>query len=347
VVPVPDSWTFFPQEDKMSEGESMHQHCSIDQKDTGVFLANEQKTKWVTFITLITMFVEIGVGYWSGSMALLADGWHMASHTLALFLSLVVYYLYRHPKFRASFTFGGGKILSLGGYTSSLFLILIAGSMIYESIIFFYDSHEVHYDEALIVAGIGLVVNLVCAWILQQDSHPEETVESHDHANCNHGKTKLSPVGGGHHHGHSHSHNHSHGHDHNHESAYIHILTDALTSVLAIIALFMGKWQGWTWLDPAVGILGGLVVLKWSLGLIRQSGMDLLDAHDGSIDREKLVRKLETDGSKVVDIHLWKLSPGQVGCEIIIRKNNNQRSSDYRDVIQKNFDIHHLIIEVV
>lgn len=330
----------------------MYQHCSIDQKDTGVFLANEQKTKWVTLITLLTMFVEIGVGYWSGSMALLADGWHMASHTLALFLSLVVYYLYRHPKFRASFTFGGGKILSLGGYTSALFLIFIAGSMVYESILYFYDKHEVHYNEAISVAVIGLVVNLVCAWILHQGSPVEAKHDhhQHDHANCNHGKTKLSPAGAGHHHhhhGHNHSHNHAHSHDHNHESAYVHILTDALTSVLAIIALLLGKWQGWIWLDPAVGILGGLVVLKWSLGLIRQSGMDLLDAHDGSIDREKLVSKLETDGSKVVDIHLWKLSPGQVGCEIIIRKNNNQRSSDYRDVIQKNFDIHHLIIEVV
>lgn len=108
----------------------MQQHCSIEHKDTGVFLANEQKTKWVTLITLFTMFVEIVVGYWSGSMALLADGWHMASHTLALMLSLVVYYLYRHPRFRSSFTFGGGKILSLGGYTSALFLVLIAGSMI-------------------------------------------------------------------------------------------------------------------------------------------------------------------------------------------------------------------------
>jgi cation diffusion facilitator family transporter len=326
----------------------MQQHCSIEQKDTGVFLANEQKTKWVTIITLITMFVEIGVGYWSGSMALLADGWHMASHTLALFLSLVVYYLYRHPKFRASFTFGGGKILSLGGYTSSLFLIFIAGSMIYESILYFYEKRDVHYNEALIVAVIGLIVNLVCAMILHQEA--PEAVHAHDE-NCNHGKNKLSPAGHSHSHSHSHGHSHAnanaHAHDHNHESAYVHILTDALTSVLAIIALLLGKWQGWIWLDPAVGVLGGIVVFKWSLGLIRQSGMDLLDAHDGSIDREKLVKTLELDGSKVTDIHLWRLAPGQVGCEIIIRKNNEQRSSDYRDIIKKSFDIHHLIIEVV
>jgi cation diffusion facilitator family transporter len=333
----------------MNPGVPMQQHCTIEQRDTGVFLANEQKTKWVTIITMVTMFIEIGVGYWSGSMALLADGWHMASHTLALFLSLVVYYLYRHPRFRSSFTFGGGKILSLGGYTSSLFLIFIAGSMIFESIMYFYDKHEVHYTQALIVATVGLVVNLVCAMILHQGGELEAIAED-EHADCNHGANKLSPLGAGHqhhNHSHSHSHSHAHSHDHNHESAYVHILTDAMTSVLAIIALLLGKWQGWIWLDPAVGILGGIVVFRWSLGLIRQSGMDLLDAHDGSIDREKLVKKLEVDGSKVVDIHLWKLAPGQVGCEIIIRKNNNQRSSDYRDLIKKNFDIHHLIIEVV
>jgi Co/Zn/Cd efflux system component len=120
-----------------------------------------------------------------------------------------------------------------------------------------------------------------------------------------------------------------------------------MTSVLAIVALFLGRWQGWTWLDPVVGIVGGIVVFKWSLGLIKQSGMDLLDAHDGSIDRDKLVTKIESDGSKVVDIHLWKLAPGQVGCEIIVKRNLDQLSANYRDLIQKEFAIHHLIIEVV
>lgn len=329
------------------------QYCSIDQKDTGVFLSNERKTKWVTLITLLTMIVEVTVGYWSGSMALLADGWHMASHTLALFLSLVVYYLYRHPKFRSSFTFGGGKILSLGGYTSALFLILIAFSMIYESFLHFYEDKVIQYNEALLVAAIGLVVNLVCALILHKSEEPgteKETHHHHEHGeHCSHGN-KLAPAKG-HHHGHSHSHVHSHSHghahDHNHESAYVHILTDALTSVLAIVALLLGKWQGWSWLDPAVGILGGIVVLKWSAGLIRQTGMDLLDAHDLTIDRDNLVKKIEHDGSQVMDIHLWKLAPGQIGCEIIVRRNQEQKSADYRDLIQKEFNIHHLIIEVV
>jgi cation diffusion facilitator family transporter len=317
----------------------MQNNCSIAHKDTGIFLANEKKTKWVTIITLVTMIVEITVGYWSGSMALLADGWHMASHTLALFLSLIVYYLYRHPKFRESFTFGGGKILSLGGYTSALFLIFIAISMIVESINHFYNGRNIHYTQALIVATIGLFVNLICALILHEGENHSHPVAEHKHGpNCNHSHNKLSPAA---------SHSHSHTHDHNRESAYVHILSDALTSVLAILALLLGKWQGWVWLDPAVGVLGGIVVLKWSIGLIRQSGMDLLDAHDVSIDRDNLVSKLELDGSKVMDIHLWQLAPGQVGCEIIIRRNDNQRSSDYRDLIQKSFNIHHLIIEVV
>jgi len=138
------------------------EHCTIGHEDTGVFLANERKTKLVTAISIVTMIVEISVGYWSQSMALLADGWHMASHSMAFILSLFVYYLYRHPRFRASFTFGGGKILSLGGYTSSLLLIFIAGSMIYESFFSFFETKSIHYEEALIVAGFGLIINLVC-----------------------------------------------------------------------------------------------------------------------------------------------------------------------------------------
>ena len=325
----------------------MHQHCTIEERDTTVFFANEEKTKWVTIITLVTMIAEVGVGYWSGSMALLADGWHMASHALALFLSLVVYYLYRHPKFRASFTFGGGKILSLGGYTSALFLVLIAVSMIVESFQRFSDQKPIHYAEALVVASIGLVINLLCAWILHQKGDiPSSHVHEHTDS-CRH--NKLAPAGHHHHHGHSHSHSHSHshGHDHNHESAYVHILTDALTSVFAIGALLLAMWKGWTWADPLVGIIGGLVVLKWAVGLIKSSGMDLLDAHDETIDRANLVKTLETDGSQVIDIHLWKLAPGQVGGEIIIRRNAEQPSAYYRDLVQKNFAIQHLIIEVV
>lgn len=325
----------------------MQKNCAIHQKDSGVFLANEQKTKWVTVITLVTMVGEVAVGYWSGSMALLADGWHMASHALAMGLSLLVYYLYRHPRFRSSFTFGGGKILALGGYTSAVFLIMIAGSMIVESVERFSVAREIHFKEAIVVAVLGLVVNLVCALILGADGHKHHGHE-HDHkhgAGCDHKHGKLAPQGGHHHH-HGHSHSHSH-RDHNHESVYAHVLADALTSVLAIAALILGYWQGWTWLDPAVGILGGLVVLKWSIGLIKETGKDLLDAHEVSIDQENLVRRIEEDGSKVMDIHLWKLSPGQIACEIVVQSNGAQRSADYRDRIQRQFDIHHLIIEVV
>jgi cation diffusion facilitator family transporter len=328
----------------------MLESCSIEKRDTGVFLVNERKTKWVTIITLLTMIVEVIVGYWSGSMALLADGWHMASHTLALGLSLVVYYLYRHPRFKSSFTFGGGKILSLGGYTSALMLILIAISMIVESVSRFYEARAIHYQEAIWIASIGLVVNLVCAFIMHKDESEIDHHHSHqcDHEHHPHEKSnRLAPIKQGQSHGHHHHHHHHHDHDHNHESAYIHILTDALTSVFAIVALILGQWQGWSWLDPFVGVLGGLVVFKWSLGLIAQSGMELLDAHDGSIDREKLIHKIEGDGSKVLDIHLWKVAPGQIGCELIIRKNLEQTSSSYRRVLAQDFVIHHLIIEVV
>lgn len=322
--------------------------CTIHHKDTGVFLANEKKTKIVTLITLFTMIVEIIVGYWSGSMALLADGWHMASHTLALFLSLIVYYLYRHPKFRDSFTFGGGKILSLGGYTSSLLLIFIAVSMIYESVHRFFSAHSIHYQEAIWVSALGLFVNLVCAWIMHSADEPNfhhahQHNDSCNHDHHHHGHSKLSPLKAQP----KHDHHHHHHHDHNHESAYVHILTDAVTSVLAIIALLLGQYLQLTWLDSLVGLIGGIIVFKWSLSLIKQSGMDLLDAHDASIDRESLIKKIESDGSKVVDVHLWKIAPGQIGCELIIKCNKNQMSSDYRDIIKTEFSIQHLVIEVV
>lgn len=329
----------------------MLEACSIDKRDTGNFLANEKKTKWVAIISLVTMIVEVAVGYWSGSMALLADGWHMASHTLALVLSLVVYFLYRHPKFKSSFTFGGGKILSLGGYTSSVLLLFIAASMVVESISRFYQVQAIHYNEAIIVAIVGLVVNLVCAVIMHGGEGHSLDHSNHAHDNCGHDHSqapvinRLAPVKQAHNHNHGHAHVHTH--DHNHESAYVHILTDALTSVFAIIALLLGQWQGWSWLDPAVGIVGGIIVFRWALTLIRQSGMDLLDAHDVSVDRDKLIQKIELDGSKVLDVHLWRLAPGQVGCELVIRKNKEQLSADYRKILSQHFDIHHLIIEVV
>jgi cation diffusion facilitator family transporter len=302
----------------------MNHQCSIHHKDAAMYLENEKKTKIVAAISVIAMIVEIVVGYWSGSMALLADGWHMASHTLALGLTLVVYYLYRLPKFRQAFTFGGGKILSLGGYTSALILVLISFSMIYESFHRFFHQEEILFNEAILVSVIGLVINVISVLILHKESH---TTRAH---HCSE-----------HHHDH---HNH---HDHNHLSAYAHILADAFTSVLAIIALVLGKFYNLNSLDSIVGVLGGVVVLKWSFNLIKDSAKDLLDAHDYSIDKDQLVKLLELDGSRVIDIHLWKLSPSQSGCEIIVESVQNHKSSYYKDKILSEFKIHHLIIEVV
>ncbi len=318
----------------------MNQSCSIGHKDSGIFIENEKKTRVVTLISLVAMAIEIVVGYWSGSMSLLADGWHMASHTLALALNLIVYYLFRHHKFKSLFTFGGGKILSLGGYTSAMILVLISFSMIYESGHRIMNQVSIHYNEAILVAVLGLIINLVCVYIL----HSKEN-KSHDHhSHCDHGHHHHHHDHHGHHHHHHHSHNVK---DHNHSSAYFHILTDAVTSILAIVALLIGKYFDILWADPFVGVLGGFVVFKWSLDLIKETGKDLLDAHDASIDKEKLIKEIEVDGSHVIDLHLWKLSPHELGCEIIIKASKLQKSSDYRDLIQEKFNIHHLIIEVV
>jgi cation diffusion facilitator family transporter len=215
-----------------------------------------------------------------------------------------------------------------------------------ESLSRFYQKPTIRYEEALVVALVGLVVNMICAFIMHQGmaKHEEAPHCDHEHSPTHqkHSFVKTAE----HHHHHHHHHEHGH-HDHNHESAYVHIMTDALTSVFAIIALLLGHWQNWHWADPLVGVIGGLVVLKWSLGLIRESGKELLDAHDASIDRELLIKNLEADGSRVVDLHLWRLAPGQVGCELVIKPAQQQNSAYYRDVITRKFTIQHLIIEVV
>lgn len=312
----------------MGQDCQIHEH--IDQ-----YLENEKKMKWVALISFLVMVVEIIYGKLTGSMSLLADGWHMASHTLALFLSVFVYYLFRSQTFRQKFSFGGGKILSLGGYTSSLMLLGIALTMIYESIMRFFQPEAINYQDALIVTLVGFIVNLVCAGILHEDDNHENC--QHDH----HKPNKLAPLN----HQHQHHHHH-HSHDHNHESAYMHVLSDALTSVLALIALFLGYKFQFTWADSAVGLLGGLIVLRWSYQLIKQSAFDLLDAHDQNIDREKMKAIIENDGSKLIDLHLWRISPEKTGCELVIHPSEHQNAKFYRQKILASFTIHHLIIEV-
>jgi len=254
--------------------------------------SSERKTWAVVMLTGLTMLVEIATGYWFNSMALLADGWHMASHMVAIGLAALAYLLARRYAADQRFAFGTWKIEVLAGFTSALLLVVVALFMIGESLSRLWSPVVIGFDAALMVAVIGLLVNLLSAWLLR---------DQHDHG---HGE-----------HAHDHSHEHdlaSGGKDLNRHAAFIHVLTDALTSVAAIIALLGGKFFGWSWLDPVMGIVGALVILVWARGLLRDTGKALLDREmdDPLVHRvrEALQEVPDTD---VTDLHLWRVGRAQ------------------------------------
>lgn len=278
---------------------------------------------WVIIISFITMVAEIITGTISGSMALLADGWHMGSHVAALFLSYLVYRLARSQKFNAHFTFGSAKLYSLGGYTSAIGLTMIALFMGYESIIRFMSPVTIEFNEALLVCVIGLVVNLASAWILNDHHHDD-----------------------GHHHEHEHHHDDDH-HDHNHQSALAHVLADALTSVTAIIALLIGKFYGIVWVDPLIGVLGALVILKWSFSLIRNTAHELLDGKVKITESHQLKKLLEQDGGKVVDLHVWSVGNRKIAAIASVETTELKGAQSYHARIEPEFEFAHLVVEEI
>jgi len=281
---------------------------------------NEKRMAWVLLITFLMMIIEIVVGTVSGSMALLADGWHMASHAGALFVTWLAYRLSRSPRVNRQLTFGAGKLIPLGGYTSALFLGLIAVWMAVESVLRLAHPTSIHFSEAIEVAILGLLVNLVCAWVLR-----EKHTHSHSHE-ADHAPEEFM-------------------HDHNMRSAYIHVLADALTSILAIAALAIGWWKGWVWCDAVVGLIGAVVILNWSVQLVRDTVWELLDAHSKSIDREAVTKFLEAQGARVVDFHVWRVAPRAVACELKVKSKQIRGADFYRALLRHEFHLHHLVIE--
>jgi len=254
----------------------------------------ERRTRQVMWLTAAMMVVEIVAGTIFGSMALLADGWHMSSHALALGVSAGAYAFARRLAHDPRFAFGTWKIEVLGGYTSAVFLMGVAGYMGIESILRLVTPAAIHFDQAIPVAIVGLVVNVVSAWLLSTGHHDH----GHDHGQV------------------AHDHTHGHHHDLNLRSAYLHVVADAVTSVLAIAALVGGKYFGATWLDPVMGLVGAVLVGRWALGLLRDSGKVLLDAEmDGPVVDEvrEVVRGLP--GSPVLrDLHVWRVGKGKYAC---------------------------------
>ncbi len=306
----------------MSHASHTHTHDYVIQDDK--IGSNEKRTIFVVLLTFVTMIVEVYFGYITGSMALLADGWHMASHVGALGISVIAYKLARSEKLNSKFTFGAGKFIPLGGYTSALMLGLVAIFMGVESFHRFLNPEQINFTTAIGVSILGLIVNLVSALLLSGD---------HDH-----------------HHGHDHSHKHHHHddhvHDHNHKSALVHVIADAFTSVLAIVALVLGKYYGWTWADPVMGIVGSLVILKWAYGLCKATVWELLDGNSKLIDADA-IKSLFTEDKEVevTDLHIWRIAPSAHACEVVIYNNSLKGSEYYRDIILSKFDIEHLIIE--
>jgi cation diffusion facilitator family transporter len=284
--------------------------------------AAERGTRLVLWITIATMLVEVVAGWWFNSMAVLADGWHMSSHALAIGLSAFAYSAARKYAADPSFAFGTWKIEVLASYTSAIFLLGVAAAMIFGSVDRLLAPQEIHYAEAMAVAVLGLVVNFVCALILGQ---------AHDHA---------------HHHEHSHDHD-----DLNLKAAYIHVVTDAATSVLAIAALAGGWFYGWAWLDPATGIVGAVLVALWAKNLIVQSGRVLLDRemdHPVVAEIREVIAQLPADGqTELTDLHVWRVGTGAYACALSLLTHDEMLTPlNIRDALAVHEEIVHATVEI-
>ncbi len=283
---------------------------------------NERRTWLVIALTVTMMIAEITAGTIFGSMALVADGWHMSTHAAAMLIAALAYRYARKNAHNRRFTFGTGKLGELAGFASAVVLGIIALLIGWESALRFFNPVAISFPQAISVAVLGLIVNLVSAWLLRED-------HSHHH-----------------HHGH---HHHAHGHvtDNNLRAAYLHVLADALTSLLAIFALVLGSLYGWIWMDPMMGIVGGLVIARWSWGLLRDSGRVLVD-YNGSEERlpDEIRKAIENDSDNIVDLHVWQLGPGHHGAIVSIRSIAPQEPGIYREKLTGISGLSHLTIEV-
>ena len=315
----------------------MHSH-SLDQwTHDHVFLGsehahNERRTWFVVALTAAMMVGEIAAGSIFGSMALLADGWHMATHAAALGIAAIAYLFARQHARNSRFAFGTGKFGDLAAFSSAIILAMIAVQIAYESVLRLVHPVPIAYSEATAVAVLGLGVNLISAWLLR-DTHDHDH-HGHGHAHADHDD---------HDHGHSHGHRH---HDNNLRAAYVHVMADAATSVLAIAALVTAMYSHWVWTDPAVGIIGSIVIASWAFGLIRDSGAVLLDV---SVDKklEAVIRdRLETKGDRVTDLHLWQVGPGHRAAVISLISDNPLPPAIYKRRLRGLRGLSHVTIEV-
>jgi len=314
----------------------VHSNTLADWRHDHVFLGaaherNERRTWAVVGLTAAMMVAEIAGGTIFGSMALLADGWHMSTHAGALAIAAFAYRYARSHARDPRFAFGTGKLGDLAGFTSAIVLALIALLIGYESVLRLFQPVTIHYSEATAIAVVGLGVNLLSAWLLGGDHH-HDIDHGHDDDHDDHDHDD---------HGHHHHH-----HDHNLRSAYWHVLADALTSVLAIAGLLAAWIYGWTWLDPVIGVVGAVVIAHWSWGLIRDSGAVLLDATPNRALADAIRSRLEVGHDRIADLHVWRLGPGHHGAIVSLVSDEPEPVEHYRAKLDGIGQLSHLTIEV-
>lgn len=308
----------------------MHRHTIGQWQHEHVFLGqdharNERRTWFVIALTATMMIIEIIAGSMFGSMALLADGFHMATHAGALTIAALAYYFSRKHLKDERFTFGTGKLGDLAGFASAITLALIALLIGYESVMRLLNPVAIQFSAAIGVAVAGLLVNLASAWMLSSDGHHSYAHHGHDH----------------HDHGHAHDHR-----DHNLRSAYFHVLADALTSVLAILGLIAGMVFGWIWMDALMGVVGAVVIARWSWGLIRDTGAILLDTVPNRALSRGILTALEVDGDKVSDLHLWRIGPGHLAAIISLVSDCPKTPDFYKAKLARMSELSHITVEV-
>ena len=282
---------------------------------------SERNTWLVILLTFSMMTIEITAGFIFGSMALLADGWHMGTHASALGITVFAYYYARKHRDNPAYSYGTGKVGVLGGFASAVVLAVVALLMGVESIERFFQPVTIRFNEAIAVAVVGLIVNLVSAYLLQDRHHHDHTTDAHDHP---------------------------HHQDHNLRAAYLHVLADALTSLLAIIALITGKTFGWVWMDPLMGVVGAIVIMRWSYLLLRDSSRVLLDRDVNPEAIAQIKQTIETDNdNRVTDLHVWRVGPRHLAAIVSVVTHFPQPPQHYKKLLSDYDELVHVTVEVI
>ncbi len=343
----------------------------------------ERGTTRVMWLAAAMMVVEVAAGMFYGSMALLADGWHMATHVAAFGIAVFAYRYARRHADNPRFTLGTGKVGVLGGFASAVALLVVAAMLGIESAGRIIEPRPIAFTESLIVAALGLVVNLVSGLMLQghhDHGHVQEGGRGHGHEHgfghgLGHAEDHVHGHDDGHDHGHGHGddhdHDHAHGpaspsghghatdqaatrrtgiaqsHDHNLRAAYLHVLADALTSLLAIVALLAGRFFGWLWLDTAIGILGAIVIARWAWALLRETSDILLDASADEDTRDKIRERIESGSdARVADLHVWYLGPQRLSAAVSVVTHDGHGPEHYKGLLRDLPHLAHVMVEV-